>query len=108
MDLDAFCRTLSEAQPPSLPAPLRALWHLGRNEWEAAHAIVQEEGDRDSERVHAYLHRVEGDLSNARYWYARVGQPPHTDSLDAEWRELVSAQLAALTAVPLVPAPPRR
>jgi len=95
MDLEAFRCSLRDAQPPSLPASLRALWHLGRDEWDAAHAIVQEESDRNSELVHAHLHRVEGDLSNARYWYARVGEPPHTGSLDAEWRELVSAQLAA-------------
>jgi hypothetical protein len=100
MDLEAFRRSLTDAQPPSLTAPLRALWHLGRNEWDAAHGIVQDESDRDSQWVHAHLHRVEGDLSNARYWYARVGQPPHTGAVDAEWRELVTAQLAALTDVP--------
>ena len=96
MDLEAFRSTLSEAPPLGLPPALRALWHLGRNEWDAAHAIVQEQADCDSERVHAHLHRVEGDLSNARYWYARAGAKPHTGALDDEWRELVSAQLAAM------------
>jgi hypothetical protein len=96
MDLKAFRQTLGDPQPPALPAALRALWHLGRKEWDAAHAIVQECGDRDCEHVHAYLHRVEGDLSNARYWYARAGVKPHTGALDDEWRELTAAQLAAL------------
>jgi len=99
MDLEAFQRSLSDAQPRSLPAALSALWHVGRKDWDAAHAIVQEQTDCDSEWVHAHLHRVEGDLSNARYWYARVGQPPHTGTLDAEWCALVSAQLAALAAM---------
>jgi hypothetical protein len=96
MGLEEFRRTLADPQaPPALPAPLRALWHLARNEWDQAHAVVQELDDRDSARVHAHLHRVEGDLSNARYWYARAKQPAHAGSLDAEWGELVSALLAA-------------
>jgi hypothetical protein len=94
MDLEAFRRTLADTHPPALPAPLRALWHLGRSEWDSAHAIVQEEEDRDSAWVHAHLHRVEGDLSNARYWYARARRPAHAGTLEAEWRELVSALLA--------------
>ena len=99
MDLETFRSTLSEAPPPGLPPALRALWHLGRNEWDAAHAIVQEQPDRECELVHAHLHRVEGDLSNARYWYARAGAKPYTGALDDEWRELVSVQLAELASV---------
>jgi hypothetical protein len=95
MDLDAFRRTLADAQPPALPAPLVALWHLARNEWERAHAIVQDGDDRDSAWVHAHLHRVEGDLSNARYWYARAQRPPHQGALEDEWRELAGALLGA-------------
>jgi len=96
MDLEAFRQSLREAQPPALPPALRALWHLARNEWDAAHAIVQGQSDRDSERVHAHLHRVEGDLPNARYWYARASTEPQTGALDEEWRALASEQLAAL------------
>jgi len=69
--------------------------------WQGAHEIAQQyEDDLDACWLHAVVHRIEGDLSNARYWYARVGQPPHTGALDAEWRELVIAQLAALTTAP--------
>ncbi|HEU5283819.1 MAG TPA: hypothetical protein VFU53_08395, partial [Burkholderiales bacterium] len=96
MDLEAFRRTLAGPQPPALPAPLRALWHSARGEWDRAHAIVQEEDDRDSAWVHAYLHRVEGDLSNARYWYARAQKPPCKGALEDEWNELASALLDAL------------
>jgi hypothetical protein len=43
--------------------------------------------------VHAYLHRVEGDLGNAGYWYRQAGQPVAKDSLEAEWERIVSALL---------------
>ncbi len=39
--------------------------------------------------MHAYLHRKEGDLSNARYWYARAGRPVAGGTLEAEWEALV-------------------
>jgi len=52
---------------------------------------VQDESDTHSAWVHAYLHRVEGDLSNAGYWYRRAGQPVAKDSLEAEWERIVSA-----------------
>jgi hypothetical protein len=95
MDLEEFRRTLADTHPPALPAPLRALWHLARSEWDRAHAIVQEEDDRDSAWVHAHLHRVEGDPSNARYWYARAEKPAHEGALEDEWRQLVGALLDA-------------
>lgn len=61
--------------PPGATPPLRALWHGLRGNWHVAHEIVQAEDDRDSAWVHAWLHRVEGDLANARYWYGRAGKP---------------------------------
>jgi hypothetical protein len=45
--------------------------------------------------VHAYLHRVEGDLSNAGYWYRRAKRPVPEQSLEAEWQAIVSELLAA-------------
>lgn len=94
MDLDALRGSLGDAAPPDGLSPaLRALWHLGRKEWDAAHAAVQSEDDRDSAWVHAHLHRVEGDLSNARYWYRRAGRAESRGSLDDEWQEIVAALL---------------
>jgi hypothetical protein len=46
---------------------------------------------KDAAWVHAYLHRVEGDLSNADYWYRRAGKPAASDALDAEWQRIVDA-----------------
>ncbi|MCP5149688.1 MAG: hypothetical protein H6983_19340 [Ectothiorhodospiraceae bacterium] len=81
--------------PPGLAPGLRALWMEARGDWDAAHRIVQEESDADAAWVHAYLHRREGDLDNARYWYRRAGREPAVDALAAEWRRIAAALLAA-------------
>lgn len=74
--MSSFESSLSAATPPTQATPpLRALWHGLRGDWKTAHEIVQAEDDRDSAWVHAWLHRVEGDLGNAGYWYARAGKP---------------------------------
>jgi membrane associated rhomboid family serine protease len=91
MDIDTLRRSLGDPAPPAGLAPaLRALWHLGRDEWDAAHAVVQDADDEDSAWVHAHLHRVEGDLSNARYWYRRAQQPESTAELAQEWQSIVA------------------
>jgi len=83
--------SLSETAPaPNLNAPLAALWWAAKGDWDAAHRLVQDESDANSAWVHAYLHRVEGNLSNAGYWYRQAGQPVAKDSLQAEWERIVS------------------
>ena len=90
-----FKASLSGAAPaPELVAPLAALWWAARSNWDEAHKIVQDEDDANSAWVHAYLHRVEGDLGNAGYWYRQAGQPVAKDALDAEWERIVSALLS--------------
>ncbi len=82
---DDFESSLAEGNPPADAAPpLRALWHGLRGDWKAAHEIVQVEDDRDSAWVHAWLHRVEGDLANAGYWYRRAGKPVASGETRAE------------------------
>ena len=76
-----------------LSAPLRALWHDGRGDWKRAHEIVQEENGKTAARVHAYLHRKEGDASNAGYWYRRAGKTPAVEPLADEWEALARAIL---------------
>jgi hypothetical protein len=94
--LDAFFASLDGATPPSgLTDPLRALWHAARGEWDAAHALAQDDPSRAGSWVHAHLHRVEGDLGNAAYWYSRADRPICRDPLDAERRTIVAALLAA-------------
>jgi hypothetical protein len=89
-----FKASLSGAAPaPGLVAPLTALWWAAKGRWDDAHKIVQDESDANAAWVHAYLHRVEGDLGNAGYWYRQAGQPVAKDSLEAEWERIVSALL---------------
>jgi len=72
----SFEASLDAPSPPAdASAPLRALWHGLRGDWRTAHEIAQAEDDRESAWVHAWLHRVEGDLSNAGYWYGRARRP---------------------------------
>ena len=73
-----------------------APWHAVRGEWDAAHAIAQQqEGDPAHDWVHAHLHRAEGDLGNAGYWYRRAGKPMAKGDLAAERATIVAALLAA-------------
>ncbi len=75
MDLEAFRRTLKDSEPPEqIGRGLRALWHVGREQWDHAHALIQTHDDEDSCWIHAHLHRIDGDLPNAAYWYSRAGR----------------------------------
>lgn len=86
MTLDEF--TQLEQCPSELPKPLQALWHEFKGDWNRAHEIVQNASDAESAWVHAYLHRKEGDLSNARYWYRRSDQPECQADLNQEWEQI--------------------
>ena len=91
----------AEARPPAELSPaLAALWHLARDEWDAAHHAAQSDRSRDGSWVHAHLHRVEGDLANAGYWYRRADRPASEAGLDAEWEEIAAALLAAAAGDP--------
>lgn len=116
MDLQTFERSLTRTKPPAgVSGVLEALWHERRRRvamrhdrpalagrsasadrpWARAHEIAQKIDDADAAWVHAYLHRREGDQSNAAYWYRRAGKPVARGSLDEEWRAIVTALLAA-------------
>ena len=90
-----FRASLTAAAPPAgLGGPLEGLWWAGKGDWERAHRTVQEDESREAAWVHAYLHRHEGDLPNAGYWYRTAGQPVARGTLEDEW----AAIAAALTA----------
>lgn len=91
MDLDTFAG--SETPPAGLPPALVALWHGGRGAWDVAHGIAQADDGADGAWVHAWLHRQEGDLGNAAYWYRRAGRPAASGSLEEEWRAIVAELL---------------
>jgi hypothetical protein len=89
-----FRASLSGTAPaPGFEPPLAALWWAAKGQWDEAHKIVMSEETAMAAWVHAYLHRVEGDLGNAGYWYRQAGQPVAKDSLEAEWERIVCALL---------------
>lgn len=94
--LVGFKKSLSVSTPPvAVARPLQALWHAAKSDWDAAHKLVQQdEGEPRHDWVHAYLHRVEGDLSNAGYWYRRAGKPVAVGALQAEWDAIATTLLA--------------
>jgi hypothetical protein len=90
MTLDDFRAALASSSPPRDLAPaLVALWHDARGDWDAAHRVAQDIEDETGAWVHAYLHRKEGDLGNAEYWYRRARRPTATDALADEWERIV-------------------
>ncbi len=92
MTLEEFEASLAlDAPPAGAPALLAALWHDARGEWHAAHGIAQARDDVHAAWLHAYLHRREGDLGNAGYWYRRAGREVPACSLEDEWRTLARA-----------------
>ncbi len=86
-----FQHSLSDADPPAgLSLALQALWWAGKGDWAQAHGCAQQqEGDPGCDLVHAHLHRQEGDLGNARYWYSRAGRPFAEESLQDEWNDII-------------------
>lgn len=89
--------TLSEFQssntPPKVSLELQSLWYDAKGDWEKAHTLVQDLGTKEAAWVHAYLHRKEGDISNAGYWYRRAGKEEFKGTLEQEWRLLVTTLL---------------
>jgi hypothetical protein len=87
-----FKRSLATSAPPAkLPPALQALWWAAKDDWTAAHEIVMKHDDAGCAWVHAHLHRVEGDTSNARYWYRQAGKPVASGALDAEREAIIAA-----------------
>jgi hypothetical protein len=96
MNLAAFKSSLArQSPPPALTPPMQSLWWAGKGDWDKAHKIVMEDEGADAAWVHAYLHRVEGDLPNAGYWYRTAGKPAAKGALEAEWDAIAAALLAA-------------
>lgn len=90
MTLDEFRQSLTATEPPAeLSNALAGLWWDSKDDWTRAHESAQQDEGVDGAWVHAYLHRKEGDHSNAAYWYRRAGKPVCRESFDAEWVSIV-------------------
>jgi len=94
MSPDEFKHSVAGATPPAGLSPaLAALWWAAKDDWQRAHRLVMDESSADCAWVHAYLHRQEGDLDNARYWYRQARREPAQGDLAAEWAAIAAALL---------------
>ncbi len=95
MTLDDYRQSLAHDAPPAgLGAPLEALWWAAKGEWERAHVLVQDDPGAAAAWVHAHLHRIEGDLGNAAYWYRRARRPAADGPFEAEGAAIAAALFA--------------
>jgi hypothetical protein len=88
--LNQFKQSLILEQSGSnLSVHLKSLWYDGKGDWHRAHALIDQLKDQPSALIHAYLHRKEGDISNADYWYEKAHASRPQVSLEKEWEQLV-------------------
>ena len=94
MTLEKFTASLTaEAPPAELNPALQGLWHDAKGDWSAAHDCAQNQDDELGAWVHAYLHRKEGDQTNAAYWYRQAKKPVSHAPLEIEWETIVMSLL---------------
>ena len=90
MTYDEFILTIENDEFPSdLPLYLQALWYDAKGDWQKAHSLIDSLDDKNSCWVHAYLHRKEGDINNADYWYRLAQKQRPSVSLQQEWKVVV-------------------
>lgn len=90
MTLTEFSSTLNQPSPPKeLGIFLQALWYEAKGNWDKAHDLVQDEENPEGAWIHAYLHRKEGDISNAGYWYRKANRKMPVTTLEQEWSDMV-------------------
>jgi hypothetical protein len=95
MTFEEFNQTLEQSAAPAMQSQaLQALWWDARGDWDKAHELAQAQDDAAGAWVHAYLHRKEGDIGNAGYWYRRAGRPAQSTALKDEWEVIARALLA--------------
>ena len=94
MTFEEFQASTSQSEPPdALPLALQSLWWMEKGDWNRAHGLVDDAEGADECWAHAHLHRVEGDLANAGYWYRKARKPEAMSELDNERREIIAALL---------------
>ena len=94
MTLSDFNKSLNTNNPPAdASVYLKSLWYDAKRDWNKAHELIQDLSDNNASWIHAYLHRKEGDLFNADYWYPKAGKKRPSLSIEKEWEALVAALL---------------
>lgn len=95
MNIEEFRQTLRlESPPQDLTPALAGLWWDAKGNWDKAHESAQQDEGPAGAWAHAYLHRKEGDLENAAYWYRRADRGIATGSLEEEWSNMLRELLA--------------
>jgi len=95
MNLHDFISSTSQPHPPEeISVYLTSLWHDAKGNWEKAHDVIQELEDKTASWIHAYLHRKEGDLWNADYWYSKAGRKRPSVSLEEEWKDISASVIS--------------
>jgi hypothetical protein len=94
MNFEEFQKTLSANYPPEkISVYLQSLWYDARGDWNKAHEIIQDVEDKTASWIHAYLHRKEGDIGNADYWYYKADKKRPDLSIEKEWENIVQELL---------------
>jgi hypothetical protein len=94
MNLTDFNESISSNNPQAeMSVYLKALWYDAKDDWDKAHQLIQDLHDRNASWIHAYLHRKEGDIGNADYWYNKAGKKRPAISLPEEWEHIVAVFL---------------
>ncbi len=94
MTEEEFTKSIGNNAPPTgIAETLTSLWWDRKGDWDRAHSIAQQIPTVQGSAVHAYLHREEGVLWNADYWYRRAGRKRPDMPLDEEWKLLVHEML---------------
>ena len=94
MKFEEFQKSLGASSPPgNLSRYLQSLWYDAKGDWNRSHEIIQDIADERAAWIHAYLHRKEGDIGNADYWYRRAGKSRPDKTLEEEWTSIVEALL---------------
>ena len=97
MTFDEFLESIQKDQPLSqISDTLTSLWWDKKGDWDRAHSIAQDIPTTQGSAVHAYLHREEGVLWNADYWYSRAGRKRPDISLEEEWKLLTEEMIESL------------
>jgi hypothetical protein len=92
MDITALKESLvADNPPPAASVYLQSLWYDAKRNWNKAHELIQDIPDKDASWIHGYLHRKEGDIWNADYWYTKAGKKRPNVSLQEEWEQIVKA-----------------
>jgi len=89
MTFEEYLQSVENEQPPEISPYLDSLWYDKKGNWDEAHQIAQDLDDKYGSWIHAYLHRVEGDNWNAKYWYDRAGRSMPSKLIESEWEDLV-------------------